>query len=199
MMATANGVDTHPVHRGVWFLENILGSPSPPPPESVPAIAPDTTGATSMRQQLEAHRADASCAQCHKRIDPIGLVLENFDPVGRWRTNYPVYAQPASEKLDEEFYSTIGSGTKQGPPIDATARLPDGRVLRDAADLKRFVMQNSSRFTECLTEKLMVYGTGRRLDFGDRMVVEEIAATDGSPGLADLIVEVVQSESFLTK
>ena len=91
LAATANGVHTQPVVRGVWVLENILGNPPPPPPDSVPAITPDTTGANTIREQLKAHTADASCNVCHKKIDPIGLALENFDPVGRWREHYPVF------------------------------------------------------------------------------------------------------------
>ena len=67
MMATANGVDTHPVHRGVWLLENVLGQPTPPPPADVPSVAPDTSGMITMREKMLAHQADASCARCHTK------------------------------------------------------------------------------------------------------------------------------------
>ena len=89
-MATANGVDTLPVTRGVWVLENIMGDAPPEPPNNVPAITPDTANARTIREVLAAHRADTACAACHRSIDPIGFVLENFDPVGRWRTSYPL-------------------------------------------------------------------------------------------------------------
>ena len=110
MMATANGVDTHPVHRGVWLLENVLGQPTAPPPPGVPAIAPDTSGARSMREQMARHASDSHCARCHQKIDPLGFVMETFDPVGRWREHYPIYTEDASQTLKEEFYANQGRG-----------------------------------------------------------------------------------------
>ncbi len=200
MMATANGVDTHPVERGVWLLENVFGAPPPDPPANVPAIAPDTSGATSMRDQLNRHRTDPTCASCHQRIDPLGMVLENFDPVGRWRDHYPRYIRPpdGAETLQEEFYSSIGSGVAVGPPVDAAGVMPDGVRLEDVTDLKRYVLDRPDAFSRCLTEKLLIYAAGRPLTYGDRKVVERITAdveTRGR-GFRDLIAAVVRSESF---
>jgi hypothetical protein len=199
MMATANGVDTQPILRGVWLLENVLGMATPEPPANVPAIASDTSGASTMRELLNLHRADVSCARCHDLIDPLGMVMENFDPVGRWRDRYPIYTNPGDEPLDEEFYKNIGKGTFEGPRIDAKGRMPDGTELRDVRDLKRYVIERIDLFSRCLTEKLMVYGTGRRLGFGDRRVVEEIVESERGKGLRDLIVAIVDSESFRVK
>lgn len=203
MMATANGVDTHPVLRGVWVLDNVFGTPSPEPPPDVPAIAPDTSGTTTVRDQLAAHRADPSCASCHSSIDPLGLVLENFDPVGRWRTRYPVYTKPpdGAEALTEEYYSTVGQGSALGPPVDAVATLADGTRLESATDLKRYVLDRINMFSRCLTEKLLVYATGRPLGFRDRRAAEEIVSATRAQGngFRDLIVAVVQSESFATR
>lgn len=203
MMATANGVDTQPILRGVWLLENVLGSPTPPPPADIPAIAPDTSGARSMREQLNAHRADVSCARCHNRIDPLGMALENFDPVGRWRDHYPVYTKPedGAKRLKEEFYANKGPATRRGPAIDATGQLPDGTRLESVIDLKRYLVENMDLFTTCLTEKLLVFATGRPLSFGDRRVVEQIVhqLDPDQHGLRDLIVALVKSESFRTK
>ena len=202
MMATANGVDTHPVHRGVWLMDNVFGKPVPPPSDNVPAIAPDTTGATTIRRQLEAHRADQACARCHDEIDPLGIVMENFDPVGRWRDHYPVYTKPSDgeTKLKKEFYSSIGKGTQAGPQVDSRGVLPDGTVLRDVTDLKRYVVENIDVFSECLTKKLLVYATGRKLSFGDKCVARDIVADvkTGGNRFRDLIVAVVLSESFAT-
>jgi hypothetical protein len=89
LTVSANGVETSPVTRGVWVTENILGIPPPPPPDVVPAIDPDVSGATTIRDRLAKHRADAACAECHRKIDPLGFSLEAFDPVGRWRKTYP--------------------------------------------------------------------------------------------------------------
>ena len=203
MMATANGVDTHPVLRGVWVLDNVFGTPSPEPPPDVPAIAPDTSGATTMRDQLAAHRADPSCARCHNRIDPLGRVLENFDPVGRWRERYPVYTKPpdGAEALSEEYYSAMGKGSALGPPVDAVATLVDGTRLESATDLKRYVLDRIDIFGQCLTEKLLVYATGRPLGFRDRRAADEIVAATMAQGdgFRDLIVAVVQSEPFATR
>lgn len=201
MMATANGVDTHPVHRGVWLLENVLGQPTPAPPPDIPAVAPDTSGATTMRQQMMKHQADAACARCHKKIDPLGFVMEQFDPVGRWREYYPIYTEAASTTLKEEFYANQGEGTRLGQRIDASATMQDGTVLNDVRDLKRYLLANMELFTTCLTEKLLIYSTGRGLSFGDHRVVKELVneVRDSNMGFQDLIVSIVLSESFLTR
>ncbi len=86
---TANGIDTSPVVRGVWLLENLLGTPPSPPPPDVEPLDPDVRGAKTIRQQLNKHRDVASCYDCHRKIDPLGFALENYDPIGRWREAYP--------------------------------------------------------------------------------------------------------------
>ena len=203
MMATANGVDTQPVLRGVWLLENVFGARPPDPPPNVPAIAADTSGATSMRDQLAAHRADPTCASCHNEIDPLGMVLESFDPVGRWRDHYPLYTKPPDGQtaLTEEYYSTVGKGVLPGPAVDSVGVLSDGTRLEDITDLKRHLLARMDVFASCLTEKLMVYATGRPLSFGDRLAAERIAssAVERGDGFRDLIVAVVQSESFAAR
>ena len=125
LMATANGVDTQPVIRGAWVLENILGMPSPPPPKNVPALTPDTQGAKTPRDLLAAHTQETSCAICHARIDPVGFALENYDPVGRWRAKWP------------------GSNA----PIDASGTLPDGTVVKNPVEFKAWVVANIDLFS----------------------------------------------------
>lgn len=203
MMATANGVDTHPVQRGVWLLENVMGTPTPEPPNNVPAISPDTAGKTTMRSLVEAHRADQSCARCHDKIDPLGMVLENFDPVGRWRDHYPIFIQPkdGEEALKAQFYANTGKGTKAGPEIDSVGVLPDGTRLGDVTDLKRYLKKNIDIFSRCVTRKLLVYATGRSMNFGDERVIDRIVrdVRSNGNGFRDLIVAVVQSKSFAAK
>ncbi len=190
MMATANGVDTQPVLRGVWLLENVLGDPVPEPPSNIPAVEPDTSGATSIRELLERHKEDPSCAGCHLKIDPPGFALENFDPVGRWRDYYPVY-----EKVGEKVVR------KNGLAVDAIGTLHDGTELRDVTDLKRYLVENIDVFGNCLAEKLLVYATGRDLGFGDSKEVERIVeeVREKGNGFQDLIIALVLSESFQTK
>ena len=187
LMATANGVDTQPVLRGAWMLENVFGMPTPEPPSNVPAIEPSTTGAKSIRELLERHKADESCASCHLKIDPPGFVLENFDPVGRWRDHYPVY-----EKREDKVI------TRKGLPVDAAGVMPDGTELRDVQDMKRYLIQNIDLFSNCLTGKLLTYATGRPPNYGDRKVIAEIVddVKARGNGFADLVISIVQSESF---
>ncbi len=191
LMATANGVDTQPVIRGVWALENILGDPPPPPPEAVPAITPDTAGATTTRELLKAHMADPDCARCHRKIDPVGFALENFDAVGRWRTHYPVYGR------DDQGRETV----KQGARIDSSGQLPDGTPIKDIVDLKLWVVEHIDRFSNCLAEKLLVYATGRIPTYVERKEIARIvkANRENGNGFRDLILALIDSVTFRTK
>ncbi|MEZ5394466.1 MAG: DUF1588 domain-containing protein [Bryobacterales bacterium] len=152
MIATANGVDTQPVLRGVWILDRILGMPPPPPPKNVPALTPDVNGAKTPRELLAAHTKDASCAGCHKQIDPFGFVMENFDPVGRWREEWP----------------------KSNAPIESAVTLPDGTPAQDVTDLKRWLVGHIDYFSTCFSEKLMTYATGRVPNFAEQKELEAI-------------------------
>jgi hypothetical protein len=191
MMATANGVDTHPVVRGKWVLENIVGEPPPPPPPSVPALTPDTRNARTIRELMAAHTKDASCAGCHRKMDPYGLVLENYDAIGRWRDSYPVFTTGADGRTT----------ATPGLPIDAAARLPDDTLLRDVLDLKRHLVARVDQFAGCLAEQLFVFGAGRVPDYAERRELQAAAArvlaTKG--GFRDLILAVIDTESFRTR
>jgi mono/diheme cytochrome c family protein len=186
MTATANGVDTQPVLRGVWVLENILGDPAPPPPGSVPALTPDTSQAKTPREMLAAHMAEESCAGCHKKIDPVGFVLESFDPVGRWRSEYP---PPRNSDKKEK---------NAGLPVETKGKLTDGTVLNDVTDLKQYLRADIAPFAECISEKLLTYATGRTMNYSDhkliRKTVQEVRQKEG--GFQDLLIALVNSESF---
>jgi hypothetical protein len=181
MTATANGVDTSPVVRGVWLLEAILGTPPAPPPPDVEPLSPDLRGKKTIRDQLAAHREQASCAACHQKIDPFGFPFENFDELGLWRTQYR------------------GDGISLR--IDPSAELPDGIPVKDIAELKSALLKQESQIVRHLTEKLLVYGTGRRLEAADRGEVDLVVADVAARGsrLRDLIQRVVRSRLFLTK
>ena len=179
MMATANGVDTQPVLRGVWVLENILGTPPPPPPKSVPALTPDTQGARNPRELLAAHTRETSCAGCHRMIDPVGFVLENFDPVGRWRENWPGIDQP----------------------VNASSTLPDGTQIHDIIDFKAWLVKNIDQFSECLAEKLITYATGRVPNYSERKELASIVNRNrkSGSGFQDLMLALIGSKTFRTK
>ena len=175
LTASANGVDTSPVVRGVYVLEKVLGYSPPPPPPDVPVIESDINGAATIREQLAKHRAVASCAGCHRKIDPLGFALENFDAIGGWRSNY-------GKKL----------------PIDASGTFPSGESFVNAPEFQRIIAGREDAFTRCLTEKLLTYALGRELEFGDRADVAAILQEMDEPsrGLRDLIGLVIQSEAF---
>ncbi|MBP87397.1 MAG: hypothetical protein CMJ64_11855 [Planctomycetaceae bacterium] len=176
---SANGIETSPVVRGIWVLENILGTPPPPPPPDVPAIEPDTRGTTTIREQLNKHRTVAACADCHQKIDPAGFALEFFDPIGGFRTRYP------------------GRG-KNRPAIDGFGQLPTGETFEDERGLKKLLIARKDRFTEALTEKLMTYATGRSMTYRDQPDIKQIAAESAKNGygLRNLIRSVVTSKTF---
>ncbi len=180
--ATADGVESSPILRGVWVLENILGRPPPPPPADVPAIVADTSGARTVREVLNAHQSVASCAVCHAEIDPIGLALENYDAAGGWR---------------EAYHAEVGPGQA----VDARGELPDGTKLDGPQDLKDYIMARPHEFTRTLAGVLLEYGTGRLPARADRTDVGRIV--DAEPkegyGLRDLIAEIVASEAFSSR
>lgn len=186
MKVTANGSNTSPIVRGVWISERLLGVPIPPPPSSVPAIEPDIRGATTIREQLAKHRSQESCAVCHRKIDPPGFALENFDPAGQWRDNYP--------KLD-------GKSRKTGPAIDAGYVTADGREFDDGDEFRRLIAADPKRLAANVAEKLLIYGTGAPIGFADREVVEQIAAAaaDDDYGFRSIVRAVVTSPVFLHK
>ncbi len=175
LTVTANGIDTSPVVRGVWLLENILGTPPSPPPPDVEPLDPDIRGATTIREQLNKHRTNASCYDCHRSIDPLGFALENFDPIGRWRESY-------------------GRNNK----IDASGELPNGKTFEDVASFKKLLLEQKDQFATALTQKLLAYATGRPAEPGDRPHINHIVKDLGERknGFRDLIKLVVLSEPF---
>ncbi len=179
LTVSANGIETSPVVRGVWLLENVLGTPPPKPPDNVPPIDPDVRGATSIRDRLTKHRESATCHDCHMKIDPPGFALENFDPIGAWRTHYP-------------------AGKKEGPRIDASGELAGGETFADVTGFKKLMLEKRDLFTRMLTERLLTYAAGRRMEALDRpeidRIVAEVARKDY--GMRTLIEEVVASPVF---
>jgi hypothetical protein len=177
---TANGVDTSPVLRGAWLLENILGTPPSPPPPGVPALEPDIRGAKTIREQLQKHRENASCRTCHAHIDPPGFALESFSPIGAWRGHYRI----GSEYL----------------PIDTTGSF-GGREFKDIVQFKAELLERQPAFARCLVEKLLTHALGRDLDVTDRPHIRRIlesAAKDGYR-LRDMVLLCVESEIFRQK
>ena len=178
LAASANGVDTSPVVRGIWILDNLLGTPPSPPPPDVEVPEPDARGDLTIRELYAKHRTVESCNNCHKKIDPLGFSLENFDAIGAWRTEY-----------------------ESGHKVDPSGQLPGGEKFTDVAGLKRIMKRDLDQFTRNLTARLMTYATGRTMSVSDRpeidAIVQQLKSERG--GLRDLVKHVVSSETFLSK
>jgi len=199
LKVTANGTTTSPVLRGVWINERILGNTVPPPPPAVPAVEPDTRGATTIREQLAKHRTQATCKSCHAKIDPAGFALESFDVFGGKR----------------ECYRAIGDGPKvagfgkngqafqfkDGPKVDPSGDLPDGRHFNDVRDLKRLLLQDERQVVRNLAKQLIIYSTGAPVRFGDTPKVEAILdrAKPTGYGVKSLIKAIIASDLFRNK
>ncbi|MBL9201069.1 MAG: DUF1592 domain-containing protein [Opitutaceae bacterium] len=175
LTASANGVDTSPVVRGVYVQQKILGYTPPPPPPDVPVIEPDASGAKTIREQLAKHRENPTCAACHQKIDPYGFALENFDAIGRWRATYA-----------------------KDQKIDSSGELPTGEKFTGVADFRQLIIGRHDQLTRALALKLLTYATGREPAVTDRAAVDAIVKDLRTPsgGLRDMIHGIVASAAF---
>ena len=210
LRVTANGTSTSPVLRGVWIAERMLGIERNPPPPNIPAVEPDATGAVTIRQMIEKHRADPVCASCHARMDPFGLALENFDVIGGWRDRYRLSGPPkkiarGKEMVDEPSLDVVNgiftpyrAKIRLGSKVDATGELEDGRKFDDVAGLQSLLLKDEDRLARNLVRQLSIYATGAGNRFSDRDAIEAaITRTRASGhGIRLLLHEVVQSEAF---
>jgi hypothetical protein len=172
---------TSPVLRGKWILENLLNAPPPEPPPDVPNLDEATIGTTAaLRDQLEAHRQNPTCASCHKKMDPLGFGLENFDAVGAWR--------------DRDGVSLSSAGT----PIDASGQLMDGSQVDGVIALREALVKDPEIFVGALTEKLLTYAIGRGVAHYDMPVVRDILADARKTGysFSSLLFGIVESTPF---
>jgi hypothetical protein len=174
---------TSPVKRGVWILENILGTPPPEPPPNVPALEDSVAGAgkvLSLREQMTLHRKNEPCASCHKIMDPIGFALENFDADAKWRARH---------------------GGDGGVPIDATVELWDGTKVSGPAELRQRLLYYSPQFVRMITEKMMTYGLGRGVEYYDMPVVRSIVRDSAKNNyrFSSLVMGIIKSAPFQTR
>jgi hypothetical protein len=197
---TANGTTTSPVIRGKWIMERIVGYEIPAPPAAVPAVEPDIRGATTIRAQLDKHRADESCAGCHRNIDPPGFALESFDILGRYRDRYRAVAKGQTPE--------IGFGKNGWPkawfaalPVDPSNVTAQGKAFADVREFKKILLEDEPQIARNLTKQLIVYATGAPVRFSDREQLEAIIAKTKTTefGVRSLLHAVVQSDLFLNK
>ncbi|HWW88565.1 MAG TPA: DUF1592 domain-containing protein, partial [Vicinamibacterales bacterium] len=171
---------TSPVKRGVWVLENILGTPPPEPPPNVPALedSNDKSGKVlTLREQMTIHRQAPTCAGCHRIMDPIGFSLDQFDADGGWRTR---------------------QGGEGGTLIDASAELYDGQKVDGPVGLRNALLRYSAQFVRMFIEKMMTYGTGRGMEYSDMPAIRSIArdAAREDNRFSAIVMGVVKSSQF---
>ena len=199
LKVTANGTTTSPVKRGAWIMGRLLGQPPPPPPPGIPAVEPDIRGATTIREQLAKHRNEATCAACHKNIDPAGFALESFDVMGAYRERYRSVG--AGEKVKGSGHNGINIHYGWGQKVDPSGELPDGRTFQDVRELKQLLVSDPELLARNLTQQLIIYATGAPIRFSDRPAIAKILAHTRPEGygVRSLIHEIVESDIFLNK
>ncbi len=186
---TSNGTRTSPVKRGTWILKTLLGTDPGLPVANAGEIAPKVPGIdkATVRNRLEIHRALPQCARCHDTIDPLGFALENFNAAGEWRAR--------------EGFGYKGRIEANDPLIDASSRMPDGRVIDGVAGLQAAMLAEDDRFLESLARHLATYALSRELGLADRPLVAGAVETmkQDRPTLRTLIKAIVASDAFVTK
>ena len=199
LKVTANGTVTSPVRRGAWVQSKILGLPPDPPPPNVPAIEPDVRGTTTVREMLAKHRSNASCAACHKKIDPPGFALESFDVIGGRQTRYRSLGE--GDSVPKEWTGGHGVPYKWGLKVDAAGETADGRAFADIDEFKKLLLEDPRAIARNMVGQLVIYATGAPIGFSDRAAVEKVLAktADSRYGVRSLIHEIVQSTLFQTK
>ena len=181
----SDGVDSHPIRRGVWLLDRVLNAPPPPPPENVPDLSEEDPGfrGLSLRQRIVLHREPGACQSCHRKIDPWGLAFEHFDATGRWR----------------EQVRGNDSGEEQTTTVDTAVELPGGERIDGVRELRRHIREKCrEQFARALVHHMLTYALGRPLDFADwptvDAVYERFAASDYR--LRELVLAIVEDEAF---
>lgn len=177
----SDGTRTKPIKRGTWILENLLGDPPPPPPPNAGEIEPNKKGteALSLRERMQQHRDNPACSSCHRKIDPLGFSLQNYDAVGAWRTHETGVAEP----------------------IDASGKLPGGQSFDGPDEFKALMLERKDDFCRCLAEKMLTYALGRGLEITDNELVESVSAATAKNDyrMIDMILSIVMSDAFQSK
>ena len=175
LTATSAPLRTSPVKRGDWVLRRILGTPTPPPPADAGSIPADDKlfAGLSLRQKLESHKRNATCAGCHTRIDPLGFPLEHYDPTGRWRSTYA-----------------------DGKPVDDTSVAKDGAAINGVAGLQKYLEAHQAQVQYTLARKLAGYALGRTVLPSDEALIEKMSAAGSSASMSKLVSEIIDSKQF---
>ena len=199
LKVTANGTVTSPVKRGAFVLATLLGTPPNSPPPNVESVEPDTRGTTTIRETLDKHRNNPTCASCHRHIDPPGFALESFDPIGGFRTRYR-----STDKGDHSGHKYRGRWVheyKLGRLVDSSGVTEDGKKFAGIREYKQLLLSREEDVARNLVSNLIEYSTGGRIQFADRVEIDQIVSelkADGYP-VRSMIDRVIQSQIFRNK
>jgi len=196
LLRNSNGEDSHPIYRGVWIKDRLLGDPPASPPPDVPELRKDDPELSklSLKQQLEHHRQRESCNSCHKSIDPWGVPLEHFDAIGQWRTERRILAPRKNGPGHRLTVSDV--------PIDDSAELTDGTAIRGFEDLKAHLLQQErDRFVRAFVRRMLTYSLGRNLELIDQPAIDDLVEefVDSDYQIDELLVAITKSHVFRTK
>ena len=185
---TSDGTRHRPVHRGKWLLESIIGRSVPPPPANVKPVepTPPTEPKATLRMKLAAHKSDANCAACHRKIDPLGFAFDNYDAIGRFQ--HFRRRSPAA-------------GRVENPPVDASGELADGRKFADAAGLKQIMLVDLDLFNAAFVDKLATYALRRTMTVDDRSQLASLTERSKAADyrLAEIVQALVLSDLFQSR
>ncbi|QDU37558.1 hypothetical protein Mal4_18720 [Maioricimonas rarisocia] len=193
LTVTADSLGTSPIHRAIYVMENFLGIHPDPPPPDVEIEEPDVRSARTIKEVLEAHRSDTTCAACHQSIDPCGYAFENFDPMGAWRDEYPLMLSDASTDTGPR-----SKRNSRGVPIDASATFRNGANYQDITEFRQLMQTkaNRERFVRCFVTKLLTYANGREPDnYAEVERIVELSA-EKDYRIVDTIAAVIHSPLF---
>ena len=194
LMTTNNGEYTNPFYRGAWVLKSFYGDPLETPADlEIAALSPPTK-TTTIKETIDAHRENASCNSCHSKMDPLGIALENFDVLGRWRDSYTEVAGYTSSE-------GTGSGKPESFAVVSKTVHRDGRAFEGPQGLKKLLLDDSDKFSRVFLRNMLSYAMARQLTFRDREFVEELdaQAIESEYRLRDLLIMIVASEHFTNR
>jgi hypothetical protein len=180
----SDGTRSSPVERGAWVLRKLVNDPPPPAPPNVPELARIDASKFTPRERLRMHQQEPQCAQCHRKIDPVGFGLENFDAAGRWRTAYTESGLPHE---------------KAG--IDPAGAFHNGPAFKDFFELRRLIASQSERFARGFSEALVEYAMGRSVGFADAQLIDDMVAAAATKNFAmrEFFQTLVASGAFQNK
>ena len=187
-MTTNNGEYTNPFYRGAWVLKSFYGDHLETPEDLEIAALRPPTNAETIKQTIDAHREEASCNICHKKMDPLGIALENFDVIGRWRDQY----------TDISNYATSKKKNTGRFPVDTRTVHMDGRAFEGPLGLKKILMEDKEKFSKAFVENMLSYAMARQLRFRDRENLNQLyeQSADNDFKLRDILLTIVSSDYF---